>query len=544
VTAIDTTCQCAACVGLQSLERARFFAGQLLTESELNAQDAYVRAKNRLHNRYLHGTGVVCGLQVSCHECEGWVTVRPGYAIDPCGNDVVVCESVELDFIARVRACRERPERADCDPLAPPRRDLRRGVEETWCLTLAYDEHEVDPVAALRWEQTATPPSRCSCGGNGNGNGHGACGCGGARQASAGSWSMQAQAQRGSSLAPCEPARVRETYRLGVVQRDDTKAPAAPPPGTFQAELLACQEAATKVLDAAPKLSSLMTPEQAYQRMLSYRQSVAELLRGATIARCELMDQLAAISIPPPDGAAALYRTQLGKPLKALRTLVGTFALDCTCASLLPPCPGDPVEERLVLACVTVKDETILRICNGGERRQLLTFPSLAYWLSAMPLRDRGALFWGVLGDPSFSEQCCPTPAQPTEKQWVQPGTVGDALSRLIGRKVLSAAVEHFAEATVDLSGVVGEPIAAAREALTAEGVTPTALSADDWSDDEVVAAEQETPAFHPVAQPLVLRVRDGRVVAAAPADSPDALRDLVQDLSRRVAELEQARPG
>jgi hypothetical protein len=540
MTVIEKTCECPACVGLQSFERARFFAGQLLTESELNAEDSYVRAKNRLHNRYLHGSGVVCGLQVSCHECEGWVTVRPGYAIDPCGNDVVVCESVELDFIARVRACRERPEREDCDPLAPPRRDLRRGVEETWCLTLAYDEVEVDPVAALRWEQTAPAPSRCACG-NGNGNGHGGCDCG-REQKSAGSWSMQAQAQRGSSLAPCEPTRVRETYRFDVVQLDPAQSPPKPPPGTFQAELVACRAAAKKLIADSPRLTPELTAEEMYQRALSYRQSVAELLRGSTLARCELMDKLAAIAIQAPHGKISAYPREVERALSELRNVVGEFSIDCICSSLLPPCPGDPAEERLVLACVTVKDDAILRVCNGGPRRQLITFPALAYWLSAMNERERLPFLQGVLGDPSFSAICCAPPAP--IKQWVAPGTIKHKFAELAGREVMMAAIDRFEEATVDLSEVVGEPIAVARRKLEAEDVTPTELSADDWSDEEVAAAEEDTPEFHAVGEPLVLRVRDGKVVAATPADTPDELRALVQNLSRRVAELEQGRPS
>jgi hypothetical protein len=42
----------------------------------------------RDHNKYLHGTGVVCGLQVNCGYQRQTVTVQPGYAID-CNGDVI-----------------------------------------------------------------------------------------------------------------------------------------------------------------------------------------------------------------------------------------------------------------------------------------------------------------------------------------------------------------------------------------------------------------------------------------------------------------------
>src|SRR5438445_9396255 len=100
------TCCCPECVGLECLDRPRYFAGQLLTEADFNSEQEYILAKNRLHNRYLHGSGVVCGLEVVCNNCDSsTVTVQPGYAIDPCGNDVVVCSPAPLDVIAAIRDC-------------------------------------------------------------------------------------------------------------------------------------------------------------------------------------------------------------------------------------------------------------------------------------------------------------------------------------------------------------------------------------------------------------------------------------------------------
>src|SRR5438105_2411390 len=86
-----STCVCPVCGGLECLCRPRFFAGQLITENDLNLLIHYLREKNKLHNRYLHGWGVVCGLEVVCSPCDGKVTVREGYAIDPCGEDIIVC---------------------------------------------------------------------------------------------------------------------------------------------------------------------------------------------------------------------------------------------------------------------------------------------------------------------------------------------------------------------------------------------------------------------------------------------------------------------
>src|SRR4051812_28075963 len=88
---------CPACGRLECLCRPRFFCGQILTDEDLNRLEHYIIEKNKLHNRYLHGWGVACGMEVSCHPCAGFVTVKAGYALSPCGNDIVVCRDEAVD---------------------------------------------------------------------------------------------------------------------------------------------------------------------------------------------------------------------------------------------------------------------------------------------------------------------------------------------------------------------------------------------------------------------------------------------------------------
>lgn len=95
------TCGGASCTTCQSqtFVRPEFFAGQLLTEDDLQSLVNYVAAKNRLHARYLFGPGVVCGLKVKREPCKcGRVIVEPGYALDCCGNDIVVSCAQTLDI--------------------------------------------------------------------------------------------------------------------------------------------------------------------------------------------------------------------------------------------------------------------------------------------------------------------------------------------------------------------------------------------------------------------------------------------------------------
>jgi hypothetical protein len=72
-----------------------------------------------LHNRYLTGSGVVCGLDVVCSCADDkTVIVRAGYALDCCGNDIVVpCDqSVDINELVNLL-----PRDASCvDPCPPP----------------------------------------------------------------------------------------------------------------------------------------------------------------------------------------------------------------------------------------------------------------------------------------------------------------------------------------------------------------------------------------------------------------------------------------
>lgn len=158
------SCSCPACTGLNCLERPRFFAGQLISEAELNSEIDYMLAKQRLHNRYLHGVGTVCGLEVVCSNCEGQVIVKPGYAIDPCGNDIIVCTEQRFDLLKAIKACcdsRKKKCKTDCDPYLPAGDPGCTGLEQHWCITITYQEKPTRPTTPLR-----NQPKSCGCGGS------------------------------------------------------------------------------------------------------------------------------------------------------------------------------------------------------------------------------------------------------------------------------------------------------------------------------------------------------------------------------------------
>src|SRR4051794_31243049 len=46
------------------LDRLNYFYGQLLGVRDFQDEQRYFHEKNKLHNRFMHGHGVVCGLEV------------------------------------------------------------------------------------------------------------------------------------------------------------------------------------------------------------------------------------------------------------------------------------------------------------------------------------------------------------------------------------------------------------------------------------------------------------------------------------------------
>jgi hypothetical protein len=76
--------------------RPNYFTGKLLTAEDLNLEQDYFLDKFRLHNRCLHGYGVVSGLGIAVGDGSSPVMeIEPGCAIDAFGNLIEVTGTVE-----------------------------------------------------------------------------------------------------------------------------------------------------------------------------------------------------------------------------------------------------------------------------------------------------------------------------------------------------------------------------------------------------------------------------------------------------------------
>lgn len=558
------TCDCPVCTGLVCLDRPRYFAGQLLTEAELNSEQAYLLGKNRLHNRYLHGYGIVCGLQVSCHDCDGWVTVHSGYALDACGNDIIVCDAQDFDLIKAIRSCREtyRQER-ECDPWREPNRNRCQDVEEDWCITLRYREKEGKPTTAL----TTCSPSSCGCGRPGHARN---CGCSGTSTgASSGKTSSQMMLARPAApIGACEPSRIIEGFELGVMPAPrltgdntdtiflDRLVEALQKLG-LDLDITCLVECFTSFQEFAQRLVAIRNllqqnpfgaAQTIYRDLCRLRSDLRDYLLNEPRTHCALLDQLAAVFCPPPpttDNDTQTFVAQVGTALDEIGVVLQTQFIDCVCYEALPTCPPEACEDRLVLACVTVRGDQIIRICHSGVRRYVLT-PHNALSL--------------VLN--YFLEQVCcvelrrEAPGRFTNAADFTNATVAEAAFR--SRAVGAAA--NFINFGRNVAG--GENVSEAASAFRrAEGLDPATMvgrPADEvraglgerfpvreevtvrWTPAESLLHTLEAPAVREGDQVRLYVDEAGKVVGLARISAAEGLRRDLDEANRRIVRLEE----
>jgi hypothetical protein len=334
--AIPCSCGGAGCTSCQTqgYVRPRFFAGQLLTEDDLQALSDYVLNKNRLYNRHFMGDGVVCGLQVTCNPCGGGkLIVQPGHALDCCGNDLVLECAVELDAIAMVRDLRRNLLGGyDCgDPCADrqPNGDKRDQTQRDptprhYCLYLRYSEESSDPVAPYATDEPCGP-------------------------------------------AGCETTRVIEGVRFELRCRDETR-----PADGFLQRAQACLSDLTRAEALSAALAKLFNAAATPDDFKAAKEALLDLLDAMPqLTDCRLRADLAAIAVP-------LEGASLIEPRRHLVHVYVRLLRDCICRAVLPPCP--PCDDiGVLLACIELADCKVIDICNL-ERKFVLTAPTFRYW--------------------------------------------------------------------------------------------------------------------------------------------------------------------
>jgi hypothetical protein len=381
------SCQpCPDCGGLECLCRPRFFAGQLLTEQDLNRLENYILAKNRLHNRYLVGHGVVCGLQVTCSPCANTISVSEGYAIDPCGNDIIVCSPDTVDICKLIKACTAGTP-VNCAPYKD--QSFCADTTQTWIVAIRYIETPSRGVTPL------TGSSQCGCGASGAGScscgmpGKQPCGCGGVMSAAsccgetiANGAPVATNLPRRGAPPACEPTVTCEAYRYELFP-----APPETKPTLIGGDLLARLKCCIQAI--FPNGITIPTNQQNqvqwYNFCCAMRQALIQYLINTGGTDCEAIAKLQAIACPAPDTES--FWTTLEAALEVEVLILFEVLLGCFCSVALPAClpPGDP---RVPLAAVTVRasDCTIISICDWTPlRKHVVTTKTLGYWFGWLP---------------------------------------------------------------------------------------------------------------------------------------------------------------
>jgi hypothetical protein len=129
---------------------------------------------------------------------------------------------------------------------------------------------------------------------------------------------------------------------------------------------------------------------------------------------------------------------------------------ECICHNLLPPCPTDPTDDRLILACLTVKDGEIIDICNFGCRQFAGSFPSFFYWLSAVPIVPLIKKF--------IDDYCCQTDVQQ---------------ARDVAPQFAARAMAGNVRAMAGAGGMAGAGVAAGGGGVAAGGVAAGGMAAN-----------------------------------------------------------------
>jgi hypothetical protein len=463
IAASSCGCGGAGCVICQTqfYVRPQFFAGQLLTEDDLQSLENYVLAKNRLHNRRLFGEGVVCGFQVLCHPCgDGRIVVQPGYALDCCGNDIELSCRVELDINAMIRDLRQtRLGGYDCGdpcPQTPPTPQTTQPAKakpgddytREYCLYARYCEAETDLISPYSPDQPCTPVA-------------------------------------------CEPSRIREGLRFELRCPETQE-----PPDDLLAALWCCFR---DVIGKEKMSQDALTVEGIERAVREWEgairsKSAADLQKRLValidcsphLVGCGLRDRILAVKLPPESSEQENSHNNAEKAgSDELVRIFVEIMRDCVCNAVLPPCQ-DCTDTDVLLACLKVKHCEVIEICNLS-RHFVLSPVALRYWLGAD--RIEHWLHRECCTDPDCRDDRQPT-SNATEARQIRLPILGIAEPARLVQAIARAAEilqprgsqdkERLAHIAAAFGVLAGEPIPTPEGELLAEAMKRIKALQDD----------------------------------------------------------------
>ncbi len=171
---MDNHKPCGDSCGEIASQRMLYFPGRYMSARDFTDEQNYFHTRRLLHNRILHGWGVVCGLYVYPHPLEGCrkdhVKVDCGIALDCCGHELIVPKPVVPPPIPWAGRPAHSP--AELPPVPPNEQTAQAAhdpnpappppLDDQWypLLCLEYQETEIECVPVLYSEHNCDKERR------------------------------------------------------------------------------------------------------------------------------------------------------------------------------------------------------------------------------------------------------------------------------------------------------------------------------------------------------------------------------------------------
>jgi hypothetical protein len=408
-------------------------------------------------------------------------------------------------------------------------------------IALCYEERPARPVTALTGAGDTPCRTGCSCGVSGS------CTCGKAQSAPA------PKARRGYK-PQCEPTQVCEGYRFIAYKAPAaTRLTGAPPIGSVKygsslspdllfawlyanrthfgplLERVLCCFTRAMELRAAAREGKPVDNAFALDTYREYAEALREFAADFAQHRCTFVGKAAEeftrmkeyLRATP---AATVNGADISQRITQLDLIWLDILTECFCSALLPACPAPVASNCVPLAVVTLKrdDCRVIEICNWEERKLLITWTTIGYWLSWLP--------WGSLRR-AIARLCCGS------------GRGRDsyfALVLILASVLLKVQAEPDSTLKSKMAAAGAAPVDTVMNAMNADSLLVAALQ--DF--DRTRTGDRSIDA--PFWATLLARFTDGSALMPLGGEPPAtdaAARDLsvklgVEELRERVVEL------
>jgi hypothetical protein len=312
-----------------------------------------------------------------------------------------------------------------------------------------------------------------------------------------------------------------------------------------------------------PGPSPGVTLAQAHALVCRFKQVIMEMLADDEHpVRCQMRRAAAEIVLAAPveGDVAAEYWLKARDAYRDLLAVFFQLILDCICHAFLPQCDDDPCDDRVQVACVTVKGDKILRICNHSCRRYAGAFPSVFYWMSLVPILPLiGKLLAWLCCQPDLLRKNSPLVNDlfPLLDRIDPSGNIRKTLTannfavpRLYLKQLVEAnpapllteIVRRF-DAGVAPAAHTGNPSNETSKILKSAGVSVSEREVRDESMDELDSLMARKLLLQPGDNAIIYK-KQGKVVAIVAEEGRgiESLRDEVAELRKQVAALSSKR--